>query len=257
MASSPAARPQRRRIPLRDVTVPHVCPWPVRKRALERAPYFAGLSDSALERVDARMQATSWSEGESLFHAGDQANTLYIVAEGRIKLSAVTVNGAESITDILTPGELFGAMSTIGSPVYEQTATAMVGSCTLRIDQTAFREVLNEHPAVALRVLDDVAARLARAHADVGGQTSDTVAVRVATALLRLADKVGTVQRDGSVLIEVPLSRADVAGLARSTPESVSRVMSGWRADGIIDSGRRWTAIRDRGALEAIATSTQ
>ena len=253
MASSAAPRPQRRRIPLRDVTVPHVCPWPVRKRALEHSPYFSGLSESELERIDARMVASSWAEGEALFHAGDAADALFIVAEGRIKLSAVSANGNESIADVLVPGELFGAMSTIGSPLYEQTASAMVGSCALRIDQARFRSVLAEHPVVALRVLDDVAARLARAHADVGAQTGDTVATRVATALLRLADKVGTVQRDGSVLIEVPLSRADIAGLARSTPESVSRVMSGWRADGIIDSGRRWTAIRDRRALEAIA----
>ena len=254
MASSAASRPQRRRIPLRDVTVPHVCPWPVRKRALERAPYFVGLSENELERIDARMEATSWAGGAPLFHAGDPANALFIVAEGRIKLSAVSINGNESIADILVPGELFGAMSTVGSPLHQHTATAMVGSCALRIDQASFRDVLSEHPTVALRVLDDVAARLAQAHADVGGQSSDTVATRVATALLRLADKVGTVQRDGSVLIEVPLSRADIAGLARSTPESVSRVMSGWRADGTIDSGRRWTAIRDRRALEAIAT---
>ena len=257
MSTSATSRPQRRRIPLRDVTLPHVCPWPIRKRALERASYFQGLSDVDLERIDSRMQATSWTEGASLFHAGEPADALFVVAEGRVKLSAVTVNGTETIADILTPGELFGAMSTVGEPRHHHTATAMVGSCALRIDQAAFREVLSEHPVVALRVLDDVATRLSRAHADVGGQSSDTVATRVAIALLRLADKVGTVQRDGSVLIEVPLSRADVAGLARSTPESVSRVMSGWRADGIIDSGRRWTAIRDRGALEAIATSAQ
>lgn len=253
MTPAAGARPQRRRIPLRDVTLPHVCPWPIRQRALSRSPYFAGLDEQVLESIDERMQATSWAEGESLFHAGDPAQALFIVAEGRIKLSAVTVNGTESITDVLVPGELFGAMSTIGSPVHQHTATAMVGSCALRIDQGAFREVLSEHPGIALRVLDDVATRLARAHADVGGQVDHTVAQRVATALLRLAAKAGTMQRDGSVLIEIPLSRADVAGLARSTPESVSRVMSAWRAQGIIDSGRRWTALRDRAALEQIA----
>jgi CRP-like cAMP-binding protein len=253
MASRAPESGARRRIPLREVRLPHVCPTPVRLWALQRAPYFSGLSQSELERIDDHMQVASWREGESVYHAGDTADQLHIVAEGRIKLTQTTVAGAETLTDVLGPGELFGAMGTLGEPEHRQSATAMVGSCVLHIGQTAFREVLAEHPAVALRVLDDVAARLARAHADIGGQSSDTVAQRVATALLRLADKLGEDRGADGMLIEVPLTRADIAGLARSTPESVSRVMSRWQRDGLIASGRRWTSIIDRARLEAEA----
>ena len=55
------------------------------------------------------------------------------------------------------------------------------------------------------------------------------------------------------MLLEVPLSRADLAGLARSTPESVSRVLSRWKEEGLIDSGRRWVSLLDRARLERIA----
>lgn len=252
MASSVLSPGPRRRIPLREVTLPHVCPRPVRMHVLGRSPYFAGLSEDELGRIDERMQATSWREGDTLYHAGDPAEHLYIVAEGRVKLSQVTASGAETVADVLAPGELFGAMGAVGEPIHLQTASAMVGSCALRIDQESFRAVLREHPTVALRVLDDVALRLSRAHSDIGGQSSDTVAQRVATALLRLADKVGEDRGADGILIEVPLARTDLAGLARSTPESVSRVMSRWRREGLIDSGRRWTAIKDRPRLEAM-----
>ncbi len=57
------------------------------------------------------------------------------------------------------------------------------------------------------------------------------------------------------VLLEVPLSCADLAGLAGSTAESVSRVMSRWKKQGLSDSGRRWTAMRDRTQLEQIAAA--
>lgn len=253
MATSALSPGQRRHIPLREVTLPHKCPRPVRMYVLGRSPYFAGLSEDELGRIDERMQATSWREGDVLYRAGDAAEHLYIVAEGRVKLSQVTINGVETVADILAPGELFGAMGAVGEPVHLQSAGAMVGSCALRIDQESFRAVLGEHPTVALRVLDDVAARLARAHSDIGGQSSDTVAQRVATALLRLADKLGEDRGADGFLIEVPLARTDIAGLARSTPESVSRVMSRWRREGVIDSGRRWTAILDRARLEAEA----
>ncbi|WP_417564176.1 Crp/Fnr family transcriptional regulator [Microbacterium sp.] len=246
-AITPGAR---RRIPLREVTLPHVCPRPVRMYVLSRAEYFAGLTEEELGRIDDRMQATSWREGDTLYHAGDPAGHLYIVAEGRVKLTQTTAAGVETVADVLAPGELFGAMGALGEPVHLQSAVAMVGSCALRMDQEAFRAVLREHPAVALRVLDDVAARLARAHTDIGGQSTDTVAQRAATALLRLADKLGQDRGADGVMIEVPLSRTDLAGLARSTPESVSRVMSRWRRERVIESGRRWTAILDRARLE-------
>lgn len=222
-------------------------------RVLARAPYFVGLSEAELDVVDRRMRAVSVPAGGYLYHAGDAADALFVVAEGVVKVAQLTPAGTETVTDILVPGELFGAMSTLGEPYHLQSASALVNTCALRIDQEAFREVLATYPRVGLRVLDDVAARLARAHSDIGGQTTDTVPQRVATALLRLADKLGDDRGAEGLLLEVPLSRADLAGLARSTPESVSRVMSRWKKEGVVRSGRRWTALLDRPRLEAEA----
>lgn len=240
----------RRTIPLREVTLPHQCPRPVRMHVLARAPYFLDLGEAQLDRIDRLMQTRSWAAGSYLYHAGDTADSLYVVAEGRVKLSQVTPDGTETLTDILVPGELFGAMGSIGEPHHLQSASALVGTCTLRIGQDDFRTVLAAYPAVALRVLDDVAARLSRAQSDIGGQGTETVPQRTATALLRLADKLGEERGRNGTMLEVPLSRADLAGLARSTPESVSRVMSRWKREGVIDSGRRWTALLDRQRLE-------
>ena len=235
-APSPEAR---RVIPLREVTLPHQCPRPVRMSVLSRATYFVGLDEDDLDRIDRLMQVRSWAAGDHVYHAADQADALFVVAEGRVKLSQVTADGTETLTDILVPGELFGAMSSLGEPYHQQSASALVATCTLRINQSDFRDVLATEPRVALKVLDDVAARLIRAQSDIGGQGTETVAQRTATALLRLADKLGVDRGHEGLLLEVPLSRTDLAGLARSTPESVSRVMSRWKKQGIIDTGRR------------------
>lgn len=242
----------RRSIPLTEITLPHECPWPVRRYVLSRAPYFRGLDEAVLERIDQRMRTRSVPAGAPIVRTGEAADSLYVVAEGRVKLSRVTAAGTETVTDLLVPGEMFGTMRTLGESVHHQTATALVGTCVLRIDQEAFRALLAEQPRIALRVLDDVASRLSRAEADVGSHGSATVEQRVASTLLRLADKLGEERGDQGILLDVPLSRADLAGLTRSTPESVSRVMSRWKTQGLIDSGRRWTAITDRAALEAL-----
>lgn len=242
----------RRTIPLTEITLPHECPAPVRMYVLSRAPYFAGLGEEVLAGIDARMRTRSVEAGAPIVREGEEADALYVVAEGRVKLSQVTAGGTETVTDLLIPGEMFGTMRTLGASVHHQSATALVGTCVLRIDQDAFRAVLAEQPRIALRVLDDVAGRLVRAEADRGSGADATVEQRVATVLLRLADKLGEDRGAEGLLLEVPLSRADLAGLARSTPESVSRIMSRWKKQGLIDSGRRWTALRDRAALEEL-----
>lgn len=225
-------------------------------RVLRQVPYFASLSDDDLHSVDRRMLSLAWDEGDRLYQVGDATEHLYVLASGHVKLGRATAAGGETITAILEPGQLFGAMSTLGEPVHTETATALVTSCALRISQASFRTVLDEHPEVALRVLDDVAARLARANLDIGHRSTDTVSQRVASALLRLADKVGGAEDDRGMLLQLPLSRSDLAGLTSSTTESVSREMSRLRKDGIIDSGRRWTAILDRPRLERIAAGS-
>jgi len=253
--STAAARTpgHRRVVPLQPVALPHECPRPVRLAALARTPYFAGLDEAELDAVDRRMRTVALAEGEAVYRAGDVADALFVVAEGRVKVVQSTPDGTETVTDLLGPGDLFGALGALGEPYHRQSAAALVGTCVLRIGQDDFRAVLAADARVSLRVLDDVAARLARAHDDLGGQATGTVAQRVATALLRLADRLGTDRGAAGLLLDVPLSRADLAGLARSTPESVSRVMSRWKDEGVVDSGRRWTALLDVPRLRAEA----
>ena len=245
---------ERRRTPLRSTCGhPHPCPKPLRMRILAQIPIFADLTAEQLERIDDRLVSLAWSEGESLYTAGEPADHLYVIAAGSVRAAHTTADGQQTAVRMLGPGELFGAIDPIAA-VHSESVEALVTTCVLQMDVTDFREVLTEHPRVALRVLDDVAARLAAARAEANERASSSVAQRVANALLRLADSFG--QQGGSgagTLIQLPLSRTDLAGMTGSTPESVSRAMSRLRARGIIDSGRRWTSILDREALAEIA----
>lgn len=244
----------RRRVPLRSTCAqPHSCPRPVRMKVLAHVPFFAGLSDEDLDTIDRRMVSLSWAEGDPLYFAGDQARHLFVLAEGRVKITHHTPTGGEVITDLLMPGDLFGTLSTLGQATYPENAVALTTTCALRIDAATFRTVLTEHPQVALRVLDDVAARFESTRTGLGRTVTGSVRVRVAATLLGLADKVGQDRARGGTLLQLPLSRSDLAAMTASTPESVSRVMSRLRKDGIVDSGRRWTTILDRARLEAIA----
>ncbi len=261
-ALEPAVEPgnvasPRRRTPLRSTCAqPHHCPKPMRMRILAQIPLFAGLSENELDSIDKRMVSLSWGEGDQLYRADEPADHLYVIAAGQAKTFHSAANGQDTIVDILAPGDLFGGLSVLGRPIYAETAEALVTTCALRIDTSVFREVLLEHPQIALRVIDEVTSLLGGARSDASQLAGTTVAQRVATTLLRLATKFGQHGASGDgTLIQLPLSRADLAGMTGSTPESVSRAMSRLRQDGIIDSGRRWTAVLDRDRLASVAAS--
>ena len=143
-------------------------------------------------------------------------------------------------------------MAALGHTTYPDTALALTVSCVLRISAADLRAVMNRHPAVALAVLDEVSHRLEEAQQSVRRLSGGTVEQRVAASLLVLADKLGE-PRGGSILLQLPLTREDLAAMTGTTTESISRTLSKWRRAGLIETGRRWISLTDRAALAAIA----
>jgi CRP-like cAMP-binding protein len=231
---------------------PHACSPALRRRALAGAPMFRALDDAALADVDARCTAVGVAAGEVVHRAGDPADWLLVVATGRVKLTRPAVDGTEVLVDLARPGDVVGMLTQLGESAYPETATALTTTCLLRFGAEDFREVLRRHPEVALAALDATAARLTEARAALRAVAAGTSEQRVAATLVRLADRVGVPRREG-LLLDVPLTRADLAAMAGTTTETVSRVLSRWRADGLITSGRAWVALVDREAIAGLA----
>ncbi len=239
-------------MPLRSCAVPHHCPRDVRLAVLARARYLTGLSPDELADVDARMQVRGYDVAEPIYREGEPADRLFVLATGTVKLQRGTLEGQDVLLDVLAPGDLFGTLSTLGDRVYPDTARALTVACALSITADDFREVMHRHPSVALAVLDDLAHRLEQSRQRVAHLSSGTVDQRVAGALLRLVTVVGEPQGAG-VLLQLPLTRADLASMSGTTTESASRAMSRLRRDGVVESGRRWTSVLDVARLRTLA----
>ena len=245
----------RRTTPLtRSCGEPHECPLPLRLDVLTHAPYFRDLDPGTVALVEKRMRAKGYGEGEFIYRARTPADALFILATGKVKLLRPSVDGTDVLVDVVTPGAMFGSIAALGHTTYPDTAQAMTVSCALRISAADFRAVLEEHPRVALAVVDDLAARLEQAQQAVRRLSGGTVEQRVASTLLALADKMGE-RRGDTVLLQLPLTRSDLAAMTGTTTESVSRTLSRLRRQGVIETGRRWTAVTDAEALAALASS--
>lgn len=243
----------RRTTPLaHSCDAPHSCPLPLRLDVLAHAPYFRHLDRIAIAAIESRMSVRAYDDGEVIYRTGTPADGLFILATGKVKVLRPSLDGTEVLVDVITPGTMFGSIAALGHATYPDTAQALTVSCALRISAADFRAVLKQHPDAALVVLDDLAARLEQTQQTVRRLSGGTVEQRVASTLLALADKVGEPRGD-SILLQLPLTRGDLAAMTGTTTESVSRTLSKLRRQGVVETGRRWTAVTDREALKALA----
>lgn len=243
----------RRRAPLAPACErPHPCPKPLQLQVLGRARFFTGLSASQLSDIGDRCVARGYAAGEAIYRVGAPARSLYVLASGRAKITHPRPGGTDVVMDVVLPGEMFGALPALGEPAYEETAEALTTSCALAISAEEFDRILREYPSVALAVIGTLSRRLVEARRALRRLHGESVRQRLAATLLDLADRAGQDRAD-MTLLQLPLTRVDLARMAGATPESVSRAISSWKRAGLIDSGRRWVAIRDRAALQRLA----
>lgn len=221
-------------------------------RLLRRTPLVGSFSDADLLALEIHTQMLQRWPGDLVHGHGDDADYLFILATGAVKISRPSRRGQDVVFDIFGPPAVFGAVSGSRGTGYPDTATALTHSQLLAIPAAAFRAMLETRADLALGVLDELAHRHERAQQRIRRLSSEEAGVRIAARLLELADTFGE-PRKGCIDLPIPLTRADLAALTGVTPETASRVMSRLRADRIVDSGRCWTMILDRRRLAAAA----
>lgn len=221
---------------------PAFCSLEYRLKIIGRLPFFKHLPTEAISKINLLFHDRDVPADARIYFEGDDADHMYLVAMGKVKLVRNTVAGREVLLDILHGGEYFGALTVFGGCVYTETAVAHTDCCILQISSIDFESILSEHPEIARQALEVVSQRLAESQEVVKQLSSYTTEQRIAAALLRLAGKLGEA-RGENVLIQLPFSRQDLAAMTGSTTETVSRVMSRFAEDKMIKSGRKWVTI--------------
>ncbi len=241
-----------RKSPVRlDWIDPAACTLEYRLKIIGRLPFFKHLPPEAIQDINQRFHDRSYAAGQAVYFEGEAAEHLYLVAMGRVKLVRDTSAGHQVLLDILHGGEYFGNLKATGAPLYNETAITYADCCILQISSDDFEAILKRYPDVTLKLLGAVGKRLEESRQQLAQMSTYPVEQRIAAALLHLAGKVGEA-RERSVLIQLPLSRQDLAAMTGTTTETVSRVMSRLAKDGLVRSGRKWVAVADLKGLEEL-----
>ncbi len=197
-----------------------------------------------LREVASRFQVKRVPRGGFVFLEGAPAQSLSVLAEGRVKVIRETEEGQEVILRLIEPGDIFGGAGGWGEDVYPASARAQEHTVVLQLPAESFSLLLAQQPTLALAVIHELGRRLRAAEARIRDLQTERVERRIARTLLRLANRTGTGTAAG-IELGIPITRQDLAELAGSTLSTVSRTMTSWERQGIVAGAReRFTIVK-------------
>jgi CRP-like cAMP-binding protein len=171
-------------------------------------------------------------KSEVIFSQGDDADAVFYIKKGKIKVTVVSKQGKEAVVAILGTDEFVGEGCLIGQPKRLATASAMSECVTMRVDKTEIQRLLRDEPTFSQMFVSHVLARTARVEEDLVDQLFNSTEKRLARLLLLLAN-FGKEGRPEPLVAKI--TQETLAEMVGTTRSRVSHFMNKFRKAGFID----------------------
>jgi CRP-like cAMP-binding protein len=226
----------------------------VKPADLRRVSVFREATDADLELFLSNAIPRTIEEGEFFFFQGDPANYFYILTSGRAKLLQSNPAGQQVNLRTINEWQMFGALGAVRpQAVYPAAAQALEHSTALAIESSFLHEALETRPYLNFGLMQLMTGYIQEMQERYREMATERVERRIALTVLRLASQVGERLPGEETMVELPLSRQDVAEACGTTVFTVSRVLADWERRGLVDAGRERVLIRDPHGLVQIS----
>jgi len=219
---------------------------------LNKIPLFQGLSETDLRTVVSFAREQSFDEGSYIFYQDDPAERIYVLRSGRLKLFQLSDDGQQVLMRVMTPGMMFAAISLVEGAKYPVSAEAADRCEVIYWPHATMIDLVHRYPTLAVNALKVLAGHVREFQDRYRELATERVERRVARTVLRLASQTGRKTEEG-VLLDIPLTRQDLAEMSGTTLFTVSRILSQWETKGIVSAGRERVVIRFPHGLVSIA----
>lgn len=213
---------------------------------LRQTALFSMLDEDTLDEVLQELNVIKLKRGTDLFLENDEANTLYIVADGRIAIVKSFVDRKDSMVALIEPGDLFGEMGLFEDQLRSATARAVENSELIEIPYPPIRRALEARPSLLWSLVSLLTQRLRSTDTALADAMFLDVTGRTAKRILEISGN-----SDEFVL---PLTQEELAGLVGASRERVNKTLASFVKSGLLDiSDRRYTILK-RDKLEQISS---
>jgi CRP-like cAMP-binding protein len=224
----------------------------VTRETISRIPLLADLPALLIEQLCQSSTLREFQRGAVLFTQGEKAEVVYAVLSGQFRLVQHTLEGQDVAMSVFASGDLIGMVAVVGDEEYPGSCESADDAVVLAMPGIVFRDMMRQHALIGVKMVQLLVQRLHEAHDHIRELAAERVERRLARTVLRLAKKVGVKTAQG-IRLDMPLSRQDLAELCGTTLYTVSRILSKWQRDGLVELGRESVTLNHPHNLVLIA----
>jgi CRP-like cAMP-binding protein len=220
---------------------------------VRKSSLFKDVNDAVLRQALDAGILRSVEEGGFFFLQGDPAKHAYVLVSGRVKMVQITPSGQQITLRMMTPGQTYGGIAMLNPDAgYPATAQAVENSTAMAWDTERLRHLAENAPAISVNTMQLMHGYILELQERQKALLTERVEQRIARILLKLAAESGKKTEEG-MLIDMRLTRQDVAEMSGTTLYTVSRTLAEWERAGILKIGRERVILREPHGLVRIA----
>lgn len=205
---------------------------------------FSALDERARERLARRCRVLSLAPREVLLHDGEVPSSIYVLTDGCLTRSFVTLEGKGVILNHTRPVTTFCCAAAVDGSAHIGTVEAREPSVVVAAPVSAIAHALEENPPFSLAVAQCLARSSVR-QTEAIRELMFPVAIRLARLLCRRTGEGGSAELD--------MGRADLAEMLATVPETLSRALGTLRRRGLVEVSGRHVRVLDEAALRSYA----
>jgi CRP/FNR family transcriptional regulator len=224
-----------------------------REEAISRIPFLDGLSKGELKKIAPYFQEYKFKRNQYIFWEGDPANKFYVIKSGRVRLLKTAASGKEMVLEVMVPGQLCGGTALFGE-VHRNGAQAVEATVAYGMSRDGYEDLLSSNPKIARGIIKYLGAKLMDAHDVIISLVSSKVESRIASVIVRLCENHGSVTDDG-IMINIRLTRQDIADIVGSTVETTIRTISKFQKQGLLTTVSGRLLVKDLDAFTGMMKS--
>ena len=209
---------------------------------LQQVELFSGLDEAALNLIAQRVVNRSFPANTIVIHEGDEALSLYLIVSGAVKVFLSDDNGKQIVVNSQREGEYFGELALLDDAPRSASVMTTEQSTFMVLNKHDFDRILQEHPAIALPIMRQLASRVRLLSENVKSLALLDVYGRLARTLLMLAEP----GEDGRLAVREKLTQQELANRIGASREMVARILKDLTTGGYISIDKRRITINDR-----------
>jgi len=215
---------------------------------LEFSPIFKHITPEELDKLNMEKVCNCYRRGDVIYHEGNRINGCYCINKGILKIYKTGIDGKEQIIMFAKKGDIIGYRSILSNELACTTAKVIEDAVLCFIPAETLFYLVKHNSNFSIDLVKLACKELGVANAYITDLAQKTVRERLAEILIHLKDNFGL---DNDQVLQISLTREELANIVGTATESVIRLLSEFKSDGLIDlNGRKIKILNPKGLLK-------